>query len=232
MNTTPFKRLFVDSWSVYQKIITSNYMFHREIHVEVERLLDSFQPSSFAFLDLGCGDASMIAPLLKSHGTGSYTGVDLSDTALAQASSNLASLSCPITLKNTDMLRFLQEDTESYDVIFSSYALHHLNSHDKRTFLKACHRRLNSTGSLIMIDITRDEHQDLPEFLDTYCRIIELEWSDLSPEEANHVTNHVRENDLPEQTGDLRAMALNAGFRSFDVISRLGCHMLAHIPKH
>lgn len=232
MNTTPFKRLFVDSWNVYQKIITSNYMFHREIHAEIERLLDSVQASPFAFLDLGCGDASMIGPLLQNHGTDSYTGVDLSDTALTQAACNLASLPCPITLKKTDMLSFLQEETRSYDIIFSSYALHHLNTHDKLAFMKACHRRLKSKGSLILIDITRDEHQNLPDFLDTYCKIIEREWRNLSPEEANHVTNHVRANDLPEQIGDLRAMTLTAGFRSFDVIDRQGCHTLAHISNH
>ena len=52
----------------------------------------------FSFLDLGCGDAATLAPLLASMAVQRYKGVDLSESALALAAENLTGLSCPVKL--------------------------------------------------------------------------------------------------------------------------------------
>jgi methylase of polypeptide subunit release factors len=49
----------------------------------------------FSFLDLGCGDAATLAPVLKGCQVKSYNGVDLSEPALALAVKNLGVLSGP-----------------------------------------------------------------------------------------------------------------------------------------
>ncbi|MFW9611066.1 MAG: hypothetical protein ACMV0J_02575 [Fluviibacter sp.] len=64
-STTAAVDLFQKSWRVYQDIIEHNYMFHREISAACRTMLQHFQPGQrLRILDLGCGDASMVLPLL------------------------------------------------------------------------------------------------------------------------------------------------------------------------
>jgi hypothetical protein len=56
---------FFDAWDTYQKVVAGDYMFHREIGAELKRVLHAlFGGRSFSILDLGCGDAATLAPLL------------------------------------------------------------------------------------------------------------------------------------------------------------------------
>lgn len=229
MSTPAHENLFIDSWNIYHKIVMANHMFHREIYNTVGELLDQQETAPFTFLDLGCGDASRIAPILQYRLVEHYTGVDLSDTALSEAARHLAQLTCPIQLNNAEMLGFLRQDSAQYDVIFTSYALHHLGTNDKQAFLEASHQHLDPEGSLILIDITRNEDQGVSEFLKAYCETIHQQWDALSPEEAQYVASHVEANDLPENISGLNALALTAGFRRFRVVARYGCHTLMHL---
>jgi methylase of polypeptide subunit release factors len=61
-------------------------------------LRGQFADRPFFFLDLGCGDAATLAPLLSNMAIQRYKGVDLSETALALAAENLKSLPCPLDL--------------------------------------------------------------------------------------------------------------------------------------
>jgi len=217
---------FVDTWKVYHKIVAGNYMFHRQIYTEVERRLNEYSERPISLLDLGCGEATHIAPVLSKLNLISYHGIDLSEVALDLAARNLASLACHKTFHHADMLEFLQRDTDSYEVIFSSFALHHLTTADKQAFFRACRERLRPEGRFILIDVARDENQDLPAYLDAYCGRMESEWSSLTPEELRFAVTHVRENDLPERVSDLRAMAAEAGFTDFQDIQHHTWHHL------
>ena len=45
---------FFDAWDTYQKVVAGDYIFHREIGVEMNRVLRArFDARSFSFLDLG-----------------------------------------------------------------------------------------------------------------------------------------------------------------------------------
>jgi hypothetical protein len=66
-----------DLWDTYQKVVAADYMFHREIGADVRRVLrarTAGQP--FSFLDLGCGDAATLVPLLEGLALKRYKGVD------------------------------------------------------------------------------------------------------------------------------------------------------------
>jgi SAM-dependent methyltransferase len=77
---------FFDVWHTYRKVVAANYMHHMEIRAQLERvLLAQFVGRPFSFLDLGCGDAATLAPLLASMAVQRYKGVDLSESALALA---------------------------------------------------------------------------------------------------------------------------------------------------
>ena len=82
-STTAAVDLFQKSWRVYQDIIEHNYMFHREISAACRTMLQNFQPGQrLRILDLGCGDASMVLPLLAPDRIAFYLGCDLSQPAL------------------------------------------------------------------------------------------------------------------------------------------------------
>jgi len=57
---------FFDAWDTYQKVVTCDYMFHREIGEALNQLLRAhFGGRPFSILDLGCGDAATLTPLLE-----------------------------------------------------------------------------------------------------------------------------------------------------------------------
>jgi hypothetical protein len=57
---------FFDTWQTYRKVVAANYMYHVEIKADIERLLRArYAGRRVSFLDLGCGDAATIAPVLE-----------------------------------------------------------------------------------------------------------------------------------------------------------------------
>jgi hypothetical protein len=59
---------FFDVWHTYRKVVAVNYMYHMEIKAHIEQMLHAqFVGRPFSFLDLGCGDAAILAPLLESY---------------------------------------------------------------------------------------------------------------------------------------------------------------------
>lgn len=218
---------FVDTWHVYSKIVAHNYMFHRELYRELTQMLQQACQRPISLLDLGCGDARFIAPVLHSLQLTRYCGVDLSEIALAQAADNLAPLPCPCKFYCVDMLTHLQQPTDTmYDVIFSSFALHHLNAADKAAFFDSCRKQLSVGGMLVLIDVARDEDQPLPAYLDAYCGRMASDWTALEPAERAFAITHVRNNDQPDSVSTLARMALQAGFSNVEAISQHSWHHL------
>ena len=126
-----------DQWDTYHKVVAANFMFHREIAEALRRALAArFSGRRPAFLDLGCGDATALAPVLRDQPPSGYKGVDLSETALELAARELADLPCPVTLTHGDILEALDED-DSYDAIHSSFVLHHCRPSGRPSFSAA-----------------------------------------------------------------------------------------------
>src|SRR5271168_2273872 len=105
--------------------------------------MDPLGGRPFSILDLGCGDAATLVPLLDGLPVERYKGVDLAEPALMLATNNLKSLPCPASLTHEDILAALAEDT-TYDVICSSFALHHLPTHQKAEFFRPAAQRVKA----------------------------------------------------------------------------------------
>lgn len=141
-HTTLFRR----SWSLYDAITAENYMFHRELYGEVEAILSQQGCSGdYTLLDLGCGNARFLAPCLRSTPPVNYTGVDLSRVALTEADDYLAGLG-GVSLHECDMVEFAAESGGEYDVIFSGYAMHHLEGEAKAKLFSHCARAFAPGG--------------------------------------------------------------------------------------
>jgi SAM-dependent methyltransferase len=209
---TLVEEFFEDSWAVYAAILDHNYMFHREIYRNVRQLIaDRFAGRSFSLLDLGCGSARHLAGALEGRPLTRYLGYDISTVALDEARTHLEALGCLIELRQGDLSEALSNEPAHFDIIFSSFAMHHLTTAQKRAFFKLAADRLANRGLLILIDVMREEGEDRAAYLDRYCGWMETSWTALSRAALAAVSAHIRESDFPETPSDLQRMAQAAG---------------------
>jgi SAM-dependent methyltransferase len=216
---------FFDEWSIYDQVLDHNYMHHDEIYRDVQRILaDRYESRPFAILDLGCGSARHLVRALKGRSVSRYVGYDLSDVALAHAARNLVELGGPFEVRQGDLLEGVRAGGETFDVIFTSFALHHLAFAEKSTFFQFAYRRLNQDGMLLLIDTARDDGEDREIYLDRYCAWLRSRCETLSPEGLDLLCTHIRNNDFPETAGRLEAMGARAGFSRPGKINRFRWH--------
>jgi SAM-dependent methyltransferase len=216
---------FFDEWSVYDQVLDQNYMHHDDIYRVVQSFLaDRYATQPFTLLDLGCGSARHLARALKGRSISRYVGYDLSDVALAHAQQNLASLGCPTELRQGDLIEGLRNGGKKFDVIFTSFALHHLASAEKEILFQSAYARLREDGILLLIDTMREEGEERPVYLDRYCAWLRSNCETLSTAALDLLCDHIRGNDFPETTATLSAMATRAGFDRGVEITQIGWH--------
>jgi cyclopropane fatty-acyl-phospholipid synthase-like methyltransferase len=217
--------IFTQSWSLYDLITEHNYMFHREIYAGVEALLRSRAGrGEYRLLDLGCGNARYLAPCLKRYPPLMYEGVDLSETALAEAREYLAGLPVETSLTQGDLLQTIKSTNQRWDVIFSGFAIHHLKLDEKAQFFRAAAGCLSKEGWLILVDVVREENEDREGFLEGYLNFMRENWTSVPSEQLEEACAHVRDHDYPECLSTLRKMAGEAGLCSMWLISRHAQH--------
>lgn len=217
---------FFDTWDTYQKVVAGGYMFHREIGVALNQALRAHFGRPFSILDLGCGDAATLTPLLEGLALQRYKGVDLSETALTLAAENLRALACPVELAHADILAALAAEDTAYDVIHSSFALHHLPTKQKAEFFERAARRLNRGGMLVLVDVVREEDETLEVYHERYCDWLRSSFSALNEDEKNLICDHIVNNDLPDPCSVLQAQARAAGLGIASRSTRFGWHWL------
>jgi SAM-dependent methyltransferase len=217
---------FFDSWHVYKKVVSENFMFHREIGAALNAALRArFGDRAISILDLGCGDAATLQPVLQGASVARYRGVDLSQTALALAEHNLKFLAAPVELVAGDFLAALGE-VGVYDVIYSSFALHHLETAQKAEFFRRAAQRLAPGGLLLLVDVAREEDESLALYLDHYLGALRAQWTALAPVEVEALCDHVRACDMPEPVSVLMAQAAAAGLAPYGAGARHSWHRL------
>lgn len=230
MPLTPEERnpveVFLKSWMVYQKIIKNNYMFHHEISETLQSVIsESTQNKRLKIVDLGCGDSSMAIPLLSSKTIASYTGCDLSQPALDIAHGQLFSLHINHKLICEDMTCVIAGLPDaSVDVVFSSYAIHHLNTAHKHQIIKEISRVLTVEGRFILIDIFRDPNESRADYMTNYLDTLKSTWTELSEDEKNLVINHAKQYDFPEYADFYAACCQMHGLASVQRAAKFTWH--------
>jgi len=216
---------FTRTWSVYDQIAELNYMSHREIYAKVAELLKLRKDrKKFWLLDLGCGNARYLAPSLKQSPPVLYQGVDLSDTALEEARTYLAELTCPVVLSRDDLLEAVESTDKKWDVIFTGFALHHLTLEQKARFFQAAGKCLSDNGWLLMVDVIRKANQSRKDYLDDYLRRMRERWTEIPSDQLEAACEHVATYDYPEYLSTLREMSKASGLKKSRVIGRYGQH--------
>jgi AdoMet dependent proline di-methyltransferase len=114
-------------------------------------------------------------------------------------------------LPETSWLAALAADTGLYDLVYTSFALHHLSTEQKAEFFRRVAQRLEKDGLLLLTDIVREEDESLPVYLRRYCDWLRSDWGALNVEEKASACDHILNNDRPETFSELRAQAQAAG---------------------
>ena len=224
MTSSESADLFARSWSLYDHITEHNYMFHQEIYDELAELLKQrHDAGQYRMLDLGCGNARYLVPALLKAMPAHYQGVDLSQVALDEAAGYLAELPS-VTLTHGDLLQAVESTSDTWDVIFTGYALHHLPAEDKARFFQAAARCLSPGGWLVMVDVVRQEEQSREHYLEGYLKFMRETWVKVPPEQLDEACAHVESYDFPETLSALDEMARVTGLNKSNVISRYGPH--------
>lgn len=207
------ENIFEKNWQIYQKIIANNYMLHQELALESSAVLNIIaRDKAVDILDLGCGDAKQISKQLCSIQVNSYTGIDLSNPALTLAWENLNAVNVECDFLVGRMESLIKNNNKQYNIIYSSYAMHHLHDADKKIFLVDCFNSLSIDGAFILIDLFKNENQSLEDFKRNYTYTLYADWNMLNQEEKEMVINHIQEYDFPTQQSTLIDWAKEVGF--------------------
>ncbi len=219
--------IFRQSWTIYDALSEMNYMHHREIFGEVARLLrERHRSGPWAMLDLGCGNGRFLGPCLRHHPPSSYVGIDLSPVALEEARNvHLAGLA-GVTLGCSDMLEAVRTAEGPFDIIFSSYAVHHLAEGAKELLFRECARLLAPDGMVLLVDIVREDGQSREDYLSGYLGTMRREWTAVDPGQLEQACAHVAAFDYPETLSTLQRMAADAGWGVFETVCRHAQHHL------
>ncbi|WP_395750045.1 class I SAM-dependent methyltransferase [Prosthecobacter sp.] len=216
--------LFRKAWTLYDTISEKNYMFHREIYAQVADLLrQRHAQGPYHLLDLGCGNARFLAPCLQAAPPETYDGVDLSASALDEARGYLKGVA-NAGLHQKDMLQAIENADTAFDVIFSGFAMHHLDAAGKQRLFTACAERLAPGGSFILVDVVREEGQTREQYLDGYLDFMRTQWTEVAPDQLDEACAHVAAYDFPETLADLTQMARAAGLSQARVLDRFAQH--------
>lgn len=226
--------VFTKSWRTYQDIIQNNYMFHREISAKVFECLKHFNVDQpMRVLDLGCGDASMALPLLDNHRISNYLGCDLSQPALDIANEQLNFLKIPYQLICDDMLRTAQaQPKNSVDLVFSSYAIHHLDVNQKGQLIEAVAASLAPGGIFVLIDIFREPDESRSDYIGHYIDFLNKHWVKLSQESQKLVIEHATAYDFPEHPTFIDDLCQSKGFHPGKQLAKHTWHQAWLYLKH
>lgn len=203
-------------WGVYRSIVDNNWMCHGPIHTAIHEFVVAAYPGPFSVLDLGCGDAGLIQDTFQDNPIGTYTGVDASSAALAEARRVFATSNFPARFVEGDLLGYLANQPEGAkhkgpDIVMAGYAVHHLSLSDKKLFFSLAHSRLAQHGTLVFYDVFRRSEESREEYIAAYLSMMKAEWG-LTPDGLSGTHRHIEDCDFPEPKEAILAMAHDAGF--------------------
>lgn len=217
MNSDPAVEIFKQNWTTYQRLIAHNYMFHRQRNEQVDLIIQNLgKDQKIRVLDLGCGDAYWVKSLASRDRIKSYTGIDLSPAALDYAKYNLEDLGFETKLHTGRMEEMILQEKSGFQLVYSSYAIHHLQDEIKQELLMHIYNCLDEGGIFVLIDVFRKPGQSREEYLKDYITNIEQRWTALEPHDLSMISSHILQFDFPARMDQIYAWTGSTGFKLYE----------------
>ena len=204
---------FFQGWQLYQSVVQNNLMEHREIGTALRSVFESIDPE-FSVLDLGCGDSSMAIKALEGLRVGSYTGVDLTAPALEIARANFHG-TYSATWVHTNMVDYIARCDQQFDVIMTSFAMHHLPADIKQAWLMDIAKHLTPRGQLVLVDTCCPAGMSRDETVQLYLDHI-ADWP-LSTDDKATIATHMWSSDFPESEAFMNDALTAAGLNQMTI---------------
>jgi SAM-dependent methyltransferase len=205
---------FQQQWATYGKLVSENSLSHREVTSMLHDTLTEEFSSPFNFLDIACGDASIMPEALRGVPVRHYHGIDLSQPALELAADNLDELTCEVDLDHRDFFEALTSRSEHADAAWCSLSVHHLETDNKRDVLRAIRDALGFGGIFLLYEPTCADGEDRAAYLERFRQMNHQLWGYLSDPEWEQIWDHVSTCDFPESATDWLDIGRTAGFSS------------------
>lgn len=199
-----------DEWTTYEKLVANDYMHHREFFASLMDDVEARLEQPLSVIDIGCGDAQPVLPLLRRFEIESYVGVDQSQPAIDRAH------------------ELLTEEAVSFDLLqgsIASFSLHHLESYDKQAVLHECRRLLRPSGTLAVIDVFLEEDESRATYFERWQRNARESFTALAASELDALIDHARSCDIPEAVSDYREFGASAGFAAATLVRQDPKHL-------
>lgn len=226
MNDTHDTGLYFNAnWNKYQSAITNNTLYHQEMGEALNKFIKKEMTESFTMVDVGCGDCSAIIPILADKNIRSYIGIDSAPDVLKMAAANMNVVHCKKEFICGNMITAIESIPSSIDIIYTSYAVHHLSLNEKFNFIQNAQHKLKESGCLIMIDGVLDENQTRDDWLEELACRIKLTQR-LTQDELENRMQHPRADDHPESIKTFEEFARAQKWKRFDVLVNKGIFAL------
>lgn len=125
------------------------------IHQEMIRLAEP--RAGHQVLDVGCGTGNLLRTIGEQHPRAELAGLDPDPKALARAGRKLRRAGLDVRL-DRGFAQELPYADNSFDRVFSSLMLHHLDSTSKDALIAEVRRVLRPDGLLVLADAVLDGH--------------------------------------------------------------------------
>ena len=216
---------FENQWSTYKTIVQHDFMHHRALVGAVEQVLKHYFDGAPAghrphFVDLGCGDADPLAAVLRDLPLGSLLGMDQASSVLPLAAKALGEVPYPCDWIQADLLEWAKAPeaeadptTNPVDILYSSFAIHHLDGESQEAFLAGARKKISPSGIFLWADIFREPGETVDAFRLRYTQRMSNHWGTaLEQQQLAHACFHVSNFDLPADREAIGTTARNQGW--------------------
>jgi ubiquinone/menaquinone biosynthesis C-methylase UbiE len=169
------------------------YLFHvmRSLYRAFVARAGSARPVRIC--DLGCGDGVLTEQLLREDSALEATLVDGSGKMLEAARARLEGRgACQFVERSFAAVSQRAEDLGPFDLVVSSFAIHHLSRAERQQLFSTVHGRLVQGGWFLNIEATLPDH---PVFTEWYYEL----WREWIRERSRHLALGDRYDDIPKQ---------------------------------
>jgi len=184
-------------------------------------------PEANQLLDVGCGAGFYTVALLERLPRLNVTLLDISENMLLAAKQNVLKVSREVgaegvlSIRQSD-IREVELPDESFDIIVSAAALHHLRGESEwHEVFEKLFNALTPGGSLWIADLVASDVEEVQEImLESYTDYLEQQ---KLPEKTETILEHIEQEDSPRSLVFQLELLREVGFEQASVLHKNSC---------